>query len=100
MDFAGLSAETWVTVNTAFHLAQTGVGLLIAALALVGYRRRRTRSMLALATGISLLTFVSYLVTLSAVQVLPRVVFPLPGTITELAGLLVLLYAIVLARRD
>ncbi|WP_336337778.1 DUF7521 family protein [Haloarcula brevis] len=87
-------------MNTAFHLAQTGVGLLIAALALVGYRRRRTRSMLALAIGISLLTFVSYLVTLSAVQFLPRMVFPLPGTITELVGLLVLLYAIVLARRD
>ncbi|GCF13073.1 hypothetical protein Harman_10080 [Haloarcula mannanilytica] len=99
MEFLGFADETWVTVKFAIHFAQMGVGLLIAALALVGYRRQRTRSMLALAVGISLLTFVSYLVTLGAVQVVPRVVFPIPSTITELAGLLVLLYAIVLARR-
>ncbi|MBV0900580.1 DUF7521 family protein [Haloarcula salina] len=98
MQFAGLSAETWTTVKIAIHLVQTGLGLFIAALAFVGYRRRHTRSMLALAVGISLLTFVSYLVTLATVRVVPAVVVPIPSTLTESLGLLAILYAIVLAR--
>jgi len=100
MEFAGLSDDMWVSVKITVHLAQTGLGLFIAGLALVGYRRHRTRSMLALAVGISLLTFVSYLVTLAAVRVVPPVALPIPSSLTESAGLLSILYAIVLARRN
>jgi hypothetical protein len=100
MEFLGLADETWVSVKISAHLVQTGLGLCIAALALVGYRRQRTRSMLALALGVALLTFVSYLVTLATVQVVPPVALPIPSTLTETVGLLSILYAIVLARRE
>ncbi|MEF8828491.1 MAG: hypothetical protein V5A49_05620 [Haloarcula sp.] len=39
------------------------------------------------------------LVTLAAIRVVPPVALPIPSTLTESAGLLSILYAIVLARR-
>ncbi|SDR14086.1 DUF7521 family protein [Natronobacterium texcoconense] len=96
----GIPPETATSLTSTIVLLQIAVGLVITALAAVGYRRNRSQPMLFLAVGIALLTFVSAVFTIAVARTGSVAMTPLVGQLTEFVGLLFVLYSIVLARRQ
>ena len=76
------------------------VGLIVAGLALYAYYRKRSRAMLCLGCGIGTLTVVSFVATVVIVRYAGPVYLPLAEGSTQLLGTGLILYAIVLARRE
>ena len=76
------------------------VGLAITGLAFQGYRRNRSRAMLFLGGGIATMTVVSYAVLMSVAFVASARMVGLASSVTNLVGMCLILYAIVLARRE
>jgi len=78
------------------------VGLAITGLAFQGYRRNRSRAMLFLGGGIATMTVVSLVVVIVVgffSSASARMV-GLASSVTNLVGMCLILYAIVLARRE
>jgi hypothetical protein len=104
MEIAGLDARTWVRIGQAIWWLSSLVGLAIVALAVAGYRRNRSTSMLFLGAGIGTLTVVSFATTLFAARLFSRThlsaILPALDGLTQLVGMALILYAIVLARRE
>ncbi|MBX0287714.1 DUF7521 family protein [Haloarcula salinisoli] len=78
------------------------VGLAITGLAFQGYRRNRSRAMLFLGGGIATMTVVSLVVIVVVAffsSASARMV-GLASSLTNLVGMCLILYAIVLARRE
>jgi len=83
-----------------FGLLELAVGLLIVGLAFQGYRQNRSRAMLFLGAGIATLTVVATASTLLLGSLAgPRTAATVDPAI-NLVGMCLLLYAIVLARRE
>ncbi|MFC6974328.1 hypothetical protein ACFQL1_06145 [Halomicroarcula sp. GCM10025709] len=104
MEIAGLDLRTWARIGQAIWWLSALVGLSIVALAVAGYRRNRSTSMLFLGGGIATLTVVSFVTTLLAARLFSPAllsgIFPLLDGLTQLVGMCLILYAIVLARRE
>lgn len=81
-------------------LLQVGLGVIITALAVLGYRNNQSRSMLFLATGIALLTFIQTGISILLAQITPVHLIPVGTQITEIVGLMFILYSIILARKQ
>ena len=97
----GLDPETWLTVGRALAALVLVASVVVAGLALYGARRNGSRSMLFLAGGIATFTLGGTLVSVLTARVFSVVHVTLAvRSATELAGLLLILYAIVLARRE
>ena len=76
------------------------LGLVIVILAAYGYRRNASPPMLFLGVGIAMMTLVSTVVTVVS-SILLSVSFIAPmSTAVEVIGMCLILYAVVLARRD
>ena len=76
------------------------LGLVIVIFALYGYRRNTSQPMLFLGVGIAMLTLVSTATTaVSSIFLGGSFVAPL-GLATEVVGMGLILYAVVLARRE
>ena len=76
------------------------LGLVIVILAAYGYRRNASRPMFFLGVGIAMMTLVSTVVTVVS-SILLSVSFIAPlSTAVEVIGMCLILYAVVLARRD
>lgn len=99
MQFLGVTRETWGSLVVALHGFELLLGGAIAALALLGYRRNRSRPMLILALGVGFLTFVQVGVSIVVGRMVPTYVVPVPHRLSELVGLVLIIYSIVLARR-
>jgi len=94
---AGISP---LLLGQVFALLSLLVGLAIFGLALYGYRRNDSRAMLALGCGIVTLTLVSTVVTILTARVFGSAVVPASSEANQLVGMCLILYAIVLARRE
>ncbi|MDS0259854.1 hypothetical protein NDI56_10665 [Haloarcula sp. S1CR25-12] len=94
---AGVSV---LLVAQALALLSLLVGLVIFSLALYGYRRNDSRAMLALGCGIAMLTVVSTIATILAARLFGGRLAPVGSEAAELVGMCLILYAIVLARRE
>lgn len=81
-------------------LLQVGLGVIITALAVLGYRNNQSRPMLFLATGIALLTFIQTGISIMLAQIAPAHLIPVGTQITEIVGLIFILYSIILARKQ
>ncbi|WP_284012543.1 DUF7521 family protein [Halobaculum litoreum] len=92
--------ETWRLLGTIAWWTAAAVGLVVVALAAYGYRRNRSRPMLFLALGIASFTVVDFVATVLAAWLVGPVVLPLVGNGVELVGMVSILYAVVLARRE
>jgi hypothetical protein len=88
------------SIGQVLSLLSLLVGLGIFGLALSGYRRNDSRAMLALGSGIVTLTVVSTVVTLLTARAFGVAMVPVSNGATELVGMCLILYAIVLARRE
>jgi len=76
------------------------LGLVIVILAAYGYRRNASPPMLFLGVGIAMMTLVSTVVTVVS-SILLSVSFIAPlSTAVEVIGMCLILYAVVLARRN
>jgi hypothetical protein len=76
------------------------LGLVIVGLAAYGYRRNASRPMLFLGSGIALMTVVSTVATAVSGVVLGATFAAPSGVASEVTGMCLILYAIVLARRQ
>lgn len=78
---------------------QLPLGLAIVILAAHGYQRNTSRPMLLLGVGIAMMTLVSTVIT-AVSSILLTVSFVAPLSLaTEIIGMALILYAVVLARR-
>jgi hypothetical protein len=78
---------------------QLPLGLAIVILAVHGYQRNTSRPMLLLGVGIAMMTLVSTVITVVS-SILLTVSFVAPLSLaTEIIGMALILYAVVLARR-
>jgi len=100
MQVAGLGPRTWVQIGQVIWGLSALVGLAIVVLAVAGYRRNRSRSMLFLGAGVATLTLVSFAVTVLVTRFLGPTVLPALDGLTQLVGMVLILYAIVLARGE
>lgn len=89
-----------IVIGQVIVVLELFVGLAATGLAFQGYRRNNRRSMLVLGGGIAMMTVVgtSLQLILTAVTTGPMVA--ITPTVTDLLGICLLLYAIVLARRE
>ena len=94
-----MDASFW-TIGPVLYWLSTVVALAIFALAVQGYRRNRSRSMLALGSGIVTLSLVSSVGTLLATRMFGVAAAPIANGVSQLLGMCLILYAIVLARRE
>jgi hypothetical protein len=76
------------------------VGLAIVGLAAQGYRRNQSRAMLFLGGGILTITVVGTALTMIAAFVTSGPIITVVPSVTNLVGMCLILYAIVLARRE
>ena len=76
------------------------VGLSIFGLALYGYRRNDSRAILVLGCGIVTLTLGSTIVTILTARAFGSAMVPAASEATQLVGMCLILYAIVLARGE
>lgn len=76
------------------------VGLTIVGLAAQGYRRNQSRAMLFLGGGILTMTVVGTALTMITAFVASGPIIAIVPSVTDLAGMCLILYAIVLARRE
>ena len=90
-------AHRIVELTIALSLA---LGLIITALALIGYRNNRSRPMLFLAVGIAFLTVIQLLTSVVTARLGPAYLISVSTQLAELIGLSLILYSIVLARRQ
>jgi len=84
----------------AIGLIEFLVGLAITGLAFQGYRRNRSRAMLFLGGGIATMTVVGYPVLMSVAFLSSARMVGLASSVINLVGMCLILYAIVLARRE
>jgi len=90
-------AHRIVELTIALSLA---LGLIITALALIGYRNNRSRPMLFLAVGIAFLTVIQLLTSVVTARLGPAYLISVSTQLAELIGLSLILYSIMLARRQ
>ncbi len=90
-------AHRIVELTIALSLA---LGLIITALALIGYRNNRSRPMLFLAVGIAFLTVIQLLTSVVTARLGPAYLISVSTQLAELIGLSLILYSIILARRQ
>lgn len=96
----GVTQQAAYDVVSVMLLVQIGLGILITALAALGYRNNRSRPMLFLAAGMAFLTFIQSGVSLALAQTAPAHLISVGTQISEIVGLLLILYSIVLARNQ
>jgi|APHM01.1.fsa_nt_gi hypothetical protein len=89
-----------LVIIQALGLLSLLVGLCIFGLAFYGYRRNGSRAMLVLGYGIVTLTLGSTVVALLTSRLFSPAVVGIGSEATELVGMCLILYAIVLARRE
>jgi hypothetical protein len=89
-----------LTIVQAVSLLELLVGVAIVGLAVQGYRRNRSQAMLFLGAGIATLTLVGTAVQILVGQLTSTRLVAISVTVTDLLGMCLILYAIVLARRE
>ena len=94
----GLVQQSAYDLVSVMLLVQLGLGVIITALAALGYRNNRSRPMLFLATGMAFLTFIQSGISITLSQTAPPHLISVGTQISEIVGLLCILYSIVLAR--
>jgi len=97
---ASLGPDTWWLIGRILLGLALLVALGISTLAFIGYRRNGSRSMLYLSTGLVTLTVGAWLVKVLSIKLLPNYLILLTDGLTQLIGLGLLLYAILLAHRQ
>jgi len=94
-----MAIPTTLQITEFLTVLQLLLGLVIVTLAAYGYRRNVSQPMLVLGIGIAMMTLVSTVTTVVS-SILLDVSFVAPLSIaTEVIGLGLILYAVVLARR-
>lgn len=95
----GLTDGTVSAAVSAISVVQVGLGLIITVIAVVGYRHNRSSPMLSLAIGIGFLTFIQFLLSIGLSQLDAIRIVGLANQLSELVGLVFILYSIILAHR-
>ena len=91
------TASEWlVTFVQTIDVLSAVIGLFIAYQAYRGYRRNDSRPMLVIAAGFTLALAVPFLLVVlyAAIPVLPETVVAVLGQLSQLAGLIAILYAL------
>ncbi|THE64405.1 hypothetical protein D8Y22_13415 [Salinadaptatus halalkaliphilus] len=96
----GVSQQVAMDMLTVLSLGRVVLGLVITTLAMIGYRNNRSHPMLALAVGVAFLTFVQVLLSIVMARLGEPYLISLSTMLAELVGLSLILYSIVLARRQ
>ncbi|WP_324759339.1 DUF7521 family protein [Haloarcula sp. GH36] len=100
MQVAGIPTDIWWLFGRGLMALSLVVGLGIFGLAFYGYRRNDSRSMLFLGSGIVTLTVLSWAGTVFSARYVAPAVIPTVSSLFDLAGMAMILYAMVLARRE
>lgn len=100
MVFGGPGADPVWRIGLALSALSLVVGVVVFALAFYGYRRNDSPAMLFLGCGVATLTVVSRGVTLVVTRYVDTVWLPTVESLAQLAGMGLILYAVVLARRE
>lgn len=100
MQFAGVQHSPVWLLGQALALVSLVVAFIVVGLALYAYRRQRSQAMLYLGCGIGMLTVVNFAATVVIARYAGAVYLPAAEGLTQLLGTGLILYAIVLARRE